>query len=69
MLVSSGGDYMAEATRLCPACRGIMKPASYTVGKQDGTERIENKIYSWDGPCVLGKLLYCPHCGNLAIVR
>ena len=46
-----------------------MKPASYKVGKQDGTERIENKIYSWDGTCVLGKLLYCPHCGNLAIVR
>lgn len=51
---------MAEATRLCPACRSIMKPASYKVGKQNGTERIENKIYSWDGTCVFRQTSILP---------
>ena len=35
---------MAEATRLCPVCRTIMKSAAYKVGKQDGVERLENNI-------------------------
>ena len=40
---------MAESTKLCPMCKEIMKPCCYAVGKQDGTERLENKIFSYDG--------------------
>lgn len=39
---------MAE-TKLCSICKEIMKPCCYAVGKQDGTERLENKIFSYDG--------------------
>lgn len=56
-------------TRLCPVCREIMKPACYLVGKQDGTERKENKIFSYDGTVTLGRLVACTQCGCLAIVK
>ena len=59
---------MAE-TRLCPNCKEIMKPCCYAVGKQDGTERLENKIFSYDGSVILGKLVVCTKCGQLSIVR
>lgn len=60
---------MAEATRLCPVCRTIMKSAAYKVGKQDGIERLENNIFTPDGVGIIGKLLACPKCGNLAVVK
>lgn len=47
---------MAEATRLCPVCRTIMKSAAYKVGKQDGVERLENNIFTPDGVGIIGKL-------------
>lgn len=59
---------MAE-TRLCPNCKEIMKPCCYAVGKQDGTERLENKIFSYDGSVIFGKLVVCTKCGQLSIVR
>ena len=59
---------MAE-TRLCPNCKEIMKPCCYAVGKQDGTERLENKIFSYDGSVIIGKLVVCTKCGQLSIVR
>lgn len=59
---------MAE-TKLCPICKEIMKPCCYAVGKQDGTERLENKIFSYDGMIVIGKLVICPKCGNLSTIR
>lgn len=46
-----------------------MKSAAYKVGKQDGTERLENKIFTPDGVGIIGKLLACPKCGNLAVVK
>lgn len=60
---------MTEATKLCPICRAIMKSAAYKVGKQDGTERLENKIFTQDGVGIIGKLLVCSKCGNLAVVK
>lgn len=63
------GTKMAEATRLCPVCRTIMKSAAYKVGKQDGVERLENNIFTPDGVGIIGKLLVCPKCGNLAVVK
>lgn len=60
---------MAEATRLCPVCRTIMKSVAYKVGKQDGVERLENNIFTPDGVGIIGKLLACPKCGNLAVVK
>ena len=59
---------MAE-TKLCPICKEIMKPCCYAVGKQDGTERLENKIFSYDGVGILGKLVICAKCGHLSTVR
>ena len=58
---------MAEETRLCPVCKTIMKPASCKVGKQDGTERLENKILHMMGFSYMGNLLVCPKCGILAV--
>ena len=46
-----------------------MKSAAYKVGKQDGTERLENKIFTPDGVGIIGKLLVCPKCGNLEVVK
>lgn len=60
---------MAEASRLCPVCRTIMKLAAYKVGKQDGVERLENNIFAPDGVGIIGKLLVCPKCWNLAVVK
>ena len=54
--------------KLCPICKEIMKPCCYKVGKQDGTERLENKIYSYDGVGILGKLVICPKCGCLSTI-
>lgn len=59
---------MAE-TKLCPICKEIMKPCCYAVGKQNGTERLENKIFSYDGMTVLGKLVICTKCGHLSTIR
>lgn len=59
---------MAGETRLCPVCKTIMKPATYKVGKQDGTERLENKIFTYDGFAYMGNLLVCPKCGILAVI-
>lgn len=59
---------MAE-TKLCPMCKEIMKPCCYKVGKQDGTERLENKIFSYDGVGILGKLVICSKCGHLSTVK
>lgn len=60
---------MTEQTRLCPICKNIMKPACYKVGMPDGSERLENKIFSYGGFGVIGKLCVCPHCGNLATIK
>lgn len=60
---------MIKETRLCPTCKNIMKPASYKVGMSDGSERLENKIFSYDGLGVIGKLYVCPYCGSLAVIK
>ena len=59
---------MAE-TKLCPLCKTIMKPASYAIGGADGTDRRENKICTYDGQVILGKLVICTHCGHLSTVK
>lgn len=59
---------MAESTRLCPNCKEIMKPCSYKVGKPDGSERLEHKLYTPNGVGIIGKLLYCSKCGTVAVV-
>ena len=55
--------------KLCPICKKIMKPCCYKVGKQNGTERLENKIFSYDGIEVLGKLVICSKCGHLSTIK
>lgn len=55
--------------KLCPNCKGIMKSCCYAVGKQDGTERLENKIFSYDGAVILGKLVICTKCGHVSTVK
>lgn len=60
---------MAESTKLCPICKTIMKPCCYAVGKQDGTERYENKIFSYDHMVILGKLVICGNCGHISTVK
>jgi len=67
--IFKGRITMAEATKLCPVCRTIMKSAAYKVGKQDGVERLENNIFTPDGVGIIGKLLVCSECGNLAVVK
>ena len=61
--------YVMAETRLCPNCKEIMKPCCYAVGKQDGTERLENRIFSYDGSVIFGKLVVCTKCGQLSIIR
>lgn len=47
----------------------LSQSAAYKVGKQDGIERLENNIFTPDGVGIIGKLLVCPKCGNLTVVK
>lgn len=60
---------MAGTTKLCPFCKEIMSPCCYKVGKQDGTERLENQIFSYNGMFILGKLVICQKCGHISTVK
>ena len=57
---------MAE-TMLCPHCKGIMKSCMYGIDNGQ-SHKLENKIYVHGG-IYIGKTVYCPKCGTLAVCK